>query len=156
MSKGSSMRYVVLAPFFIVAAGSPVLVNAQAKRSVEIAAAPTGATADPDKTVQRMAPPLGCDRLTIAEGLPNSNVRAIIQDGNGFIWFGTQDGLVRYDGTKMHVYRPRENDPRSISSGYITSLRIDANGKLWAATAEHGVNVYDPATDQFTRYTRDD
>jgi ligand-binding sensor domain-containing protein/serine phosphatase RsbU (regulator of sigma subunit) len=147
------MRYVVLASLLVVVPGVPVLANAQTKRAVETAPAPT---AGPDKTVQRMAPPLGCDRLTINEGLPNSNVRSIIQDGSGFIWFGTQDGLVRYDGIKMRVYRPRESDPTSISSGYITSLRIDANGKLWAATADHGVNLYDPATDQFTRFTRDD
>src|SRR5262249_15286048 len=109
----------------------------------------------PDKTVQRMAPPLGCDRLTIADGLPNSNVHAIVQDGSGFIWFGTQDGLVRYDGNKMRVYRPVEKDPTSISSGYITALTLDANGKLWVGTAEHGVNLYDPSTDQFTRFARD-
>src|SRR5262249_29183084 len=100
-------------------------------------------------------PPLGCDRLTIADGLPNSNVHAIVQDGSGFIWFGTQDGLVRYDGNKMRVYRPVEKDPTSISSGYITALTLDANGKLWVGTAEHGVNLYDPSTDQFTRFARD-
>jgi ligand-binding sensor domain-containing protein len=107
-----------------------------------------------DKTVQRLAPPLGCDRLTIANGLPNSNMRAIVQDKRGFIWFGTEDGLVRYDGTRMRVYRPLEKDPSSISSGYITALQLDASGKLWIGTAENGVNLYDSNTDRFTRYTQ--
>ena len=105
-----------------------------------------------DKTVQRIAPPLGCDKLTIADGLPNSNMRAIVQDKRGFIWFGTEDGLVRYDGTRMRVYRPAEKDPASISSGYITALTLDASGKLWVGTAENGVNLYDSNTDSFTRY----
>jgi ligand-binding sensor domain-containing protein/serine phosphatase RsbU (regulator of sigma subunit) len=107
-----------------------------------------------EKSVQRLAPTLGCDRLTSAEGLPNSNVKVVLQDKLGFIWLGTQEGLVRYDGIQMRVYRPVENDPRSISSGYITALTLDASGKLWVGTAENGVNLYDPSTDQFTRFAR--
>ena len=55
----------------------------------------------------------------------------------------------------MRVYRPNENDPASISSGYITALALDEAGKLWIGTAEHGVNLYDPATDKFTRFGKD-
>jgi len=132
------------------------LVVALAALVVPAALDPSPAAANAEKTVQRMAPSLGCDRLTIAEGLPNSNVRAVVQDKRGFIWLGTQDGLVRYDGLQMHVYRPSDNDPHSISSGYITALTLDATGKLWIGTAEHGVNLYDPETDQFTRFSRGD
>ncbi|HEX2691950.1 MAG TPA: two-component regulator propeller domain-containing protein [Kofleriaceae bacterium] len=107
-----------------------------------------------DKTVQRIAPPLGCDRLTVADGLPSADVRAIVQDPRGFVWFGTEDGLVRYDGIKMRVYRTNEHDPTSISSGYITALALDPSGKLWVGTPEGGVNLYDPDTDQFTRFLR--
>src|SRR6185436_16836532 len=46
-----------------------------------------------------------------------------------------------------------DNDPHSISSGYINALVLDASGKLWVGTAEHGVNLYDPDTDQFTRFS---
>jgi len=102
------------------------------------------------KIVKRLAPPLGCNRLTIADGLPNSNVTAIAQDARGFLWFGTQDGLARYDGTRMTVYRPNK-DPHSVSSGYITSLALDSSGKLWIGTSEYGVNLYDPETDRFER-----
>jgi ligand-binding sensor domain-containing protein/serine phosphatase RsbU (regulator of sigma subunit) len=103
------------------------------------------------KIDKRLTSPLGCDRLTIADGLPNSNVTAIAQDARGFLWFGTQDGLARYDGTRMTVYRPSDNDPQSVSSGYITSLALDSSGKLWIGTSEHGVNLYDPETDRFER-----
>jgi ligand-binding sensor domain-containing protein/serine phosphatase RsbU (regulator of sigma subunit) len=104
-----------------------------------------------NKITKRLTPPLGCDRLTIADGLPNSNVTAIAQDARGFLWFGTQDGLARYDGTRMTVYRPNDKDPHSVSSGYITSLALDSTGKLWIGTSEHGVNLYDPETDRFER-----
>lgn len=113
---------------------------------------PRPATGDASmKTVQRLTPPLGCDRLTTADGLPNSNVTAIVQDARGFMWFGTQDGLARYDGTRMTVYRPNDKEPHSISSGYITSLALDSSGKLWVGTSERGVNLYDPETDRFER-----
>ncbi len=132
--------------------------QAAAKGTVQpaAAAAAVGQPADvgPRKTVQRLAPPLSFDLLGTADGLPNSNVRAIVQDRSGFLWFGTQDGLVRYDGTKMRVYRPNDADPHSLSAGYITALALDANGKLWVGTAENGVNLYDPDSDQFTRYAK--
>lgn len=110
--------------------------------------------AEGDKVIQRLAPPLGSDHLSLAEGLPNSNVRSIVQDSRGFVWFGTQDGLARYDGTKIKVYRAIEGDATSLSSSYIESLALDADGKLWIATAEHGVDRYDPETDHFTRYLK--
>lgn len=138
------MRHAAVASLVALAAVAPAALS------------PSPAAASAEKTVQRMAPSLGCDRLTITEGLPNSNVRAIVQDKRGFIWLGTQDGLVRYDGLQMRVYRPSDNDPRSISSGYITALTLDASGKLWIGTAEHGANLYDPDTDQFTRFARGD
>jgi ligand-binding sensor domain-containing protein/serine phosphatase RsbU (regulator of sigma subunit) len=107
-----------------------------------------------NKTVQRIEPPFGCDRLTIADGLPNPNVRSIVQDQRGFMWLGTADGLVRYDGIQMKVYRANENDPKSISSGYIAALELDPSGKIWIGTPEGGINLYDPDTDQFTRFLR--
>jgi ligand-binding sensor domain-containing protein/serine phosphatase RsbU (regulator of sigma subunit) len=110
------------------------------------------ASAETLKTVEPLAPPLGFDRLGSADGLPNSDVRAIVQDRSGFLWFGTQDGLARYDGSAVRVYRPRENDPTSLSGGYITALALDTSGKLWVGTAENGVDLYDPDTDRFTRY----
>ncbi len=119
---------------------------------VAVVGVPAITAANVVKTVQHMPAPLSFDRLTNADGLPNTNIRAIVQDQRGFIWFGTQEGLVRYDGTKLRVYRPVENTPTSISDGYITALALDANGKLWVGTAENGVNLYDPETDKFTRY----
>lgn len=105
------------------------------------------------KVVERLTSPLGCTRLTIDDGLPNTNPTAIAQDRRGFMWFGTQTGLARYDGTRMTVYRPKSEDTSSISSGYITSLALDGSGKLWVGTPNNGVNLYDPETDRFERIT---
>jgi two-component system sensor histidine kinase ChiS len=114
------------------------------------------ASAEALKTVEHLRPPLRFDRLGIADGLPNNDVRAIVQDRRGFLWFGTEDGLARYDGTGMRVYRPRENDPTSISGGFITALALDPSGKLWVGTPENGVDLYDPETDRFARFTHGD
>lgn len=146
-------RNVVLGVLVVFAAGGSAFAKGPAKGATPTPAAV--GTAGDVKTIQRLAPPLGCDRLTIAEGLPNSQVHAIVQDQRGFVWFGTQDGLARYDGIKMRPYRPVEKDPNSLSSTYITALTLDPGGGLWVGTAETGVNLYDSNTDQFTRFTRD-
>lgn len=102
-----------------------------------------------------MEAPLSFDRLGSDEGLPQSTVRAFVQDAVGFMWFGTQDGLVRYDGTRTQVFRPNPTDPTTISSGYITALETDPSGKVWVGTAEDGINLYDPGTEKFTRFVHD-
>src|ERR1041384_6232593 len=139
-------RTVVFALLAVLLADRPALAKVPVKRTLD-AARPAAAVAIAgagvnDKTVQRMVQPLGCDRLSVAEGLPNSNVHAITQDRSGFIWFGTQEGLVRYDGTTMRVYRPVDKDPASISDGFVTALALDGSGKLWVGTSEGGVNLY--------------
>lgn len=149
------VRPLALAWLVAVMASRPLVTEGAVQRGPEIPRSNPAMVPRADKTVQRLAPPLGCDLLTIAEGLPNSNVRAIVQDRRGFLWLGTQDGLVRYDGYKMRVYRPNDNDPTSVSSGYITALTVDMAGNLWVGTAEHGVNLYDPSTDRFTRFAYD-
>lgn len=157
------VRHLALALLVVVGAEPPARAAPRAAPRV----APAVATAAPapapapavvpaagaEKTVQRLVPPFGCDRITIAEGLPNPNVRRILQDTRGFMWFGTADGVARYDGHKMRVYRANEDDPKSISSGYITALELDPSGKIWVGTTE-GANLYDPDTDQFTRFAR--
>src|SRR5688572_7684561 len=101
-------RNVVLAVLVALAVDRSAFAKAPVRAPGAAAAAAAVAAPVPAnaKTVRRLAPPLGCDRLTIAEGLPNSQVHAIVQDQRGFMWFGTQDGLARYDGAKMQTYRP--------------------------------------------------
>ncbi|HKZ36020.1 MAG TPA: two-component regulator propeller domain-containing protein, partial [Chryseolinea sp.] len=90
------------------------------------------------------------DHLTIEEGLSQSSVFAITKDADGFMWFGTRDGLNRYDSRNIKIYRSRENNNRSLLGNNIHCFMIDRNKKLWIGTNE-GVNIYNSASDDFTR-----
>lgn len=87
------------------------------------------------------------DALSVDAGLPSPNVSALAQDRNGFLWIGTEGGLVRYDGAQMRVYRRDGSDPNSLSSSFVQHVREDsASGALWVATFGGGLNRFDPAT----------
>src|ERR1700757_2837986 len=92
--------------------------------------------------------------LTTNDGLSQSNVTAILQDGRGFMWIATRDGLNRYDGNAFVVYKHNPNDPESLSSNFIEDLVEDDHGYLWIST-NSGVNRFNPITERFTRYLHD-
>jgi ligand-binding sensor domain-containing protein/signal transduction histidine kinase len=89
------------------------------------------------------------------DGLSQSVVHCMLQDRQGFMWFGSEDGLNRYDGYKFLIFRPELDNRASISDRWITALFEDNKGFLWVGTRQGGLNRYDPATDQFTHYTND-
>jgi len=88
--------------------------------------------------------------LTIEEGLSQSSVYAIVQDTSGFMWFGTREGLNRYDSRKFKTYYHDPENEYSISDNTVLSLYLDSQSRLWAGTND-GLNLYDPKTDRFTR-----
>ncbi|HEX9510526.1 MAG TPA: two-component regulator propeller domain-containing protein [Puia sp.] len=88
-------------------------------------------------------------------GLSQSNVTCILQDRMGFLWFGTQNGLNRYDGYQFTIYRNDPTDTCSLSNNYIKSMAEDADGNLWVGTWGGGINRFDPEKASFTRYTHD-
>ncbi|MEN7550701.1 two-component regulator propeller domain-containing protein [Rapidithrix thailandica] len=90
--------------------------------------------------------------LSSKDGLPQNSILAIHQDRWGFLWFGTDDGLCRYDGYSFRVFRHNPEDPFSISSNVIRAIEEDAKGRLWIGTSGGGLNRYDPVTDRFTAY----
>src|SRR4029434_9683443 len=79
------------------------------------------------------------DHINIEQGLSQSSVHLILQDSRGFLWFGTQDGLNRYDGYEFKVYKPDPDDANSLSDRWITSIVEDNQGYLWIATRLGGV-----------------
>jgi signal transduction histidine kinase/ligand-binding sensor domain-containing protein/DNA-binding response OmpR family regulator len=93
-------------------------------------------------------PPLSY--LGIEQGLSNNTIRAIYQDRKGFIWFGTYDGLNRYDGYEFKVFRNRFNDTSSLVDNSIHAIQEDAAGNVWIGT-NTGLSIYQTATDKFTR-----
>lgn len=84
-------------------------------------------------------------------GLSQNLVLSISQDKEGFMWFGTTDGLNKYDGYKFTVFQNEPNNPNSISSNYISELFTDTHGKLWIGTEDGIVNIYNNETQSFQR-----
>ena len=95
------------------------------------------------------------DRYSVEEGLPNATVNVIIQDKTGFMWFGTLDGLCRFDGYECTTYRNDPADSMSLSGNQIWSLLQDRSGIIWVGTVGAGLNRMDPATGKFVRFRPD-
>lgn len=94
--------------------------------------------------------------ITIEKGLSQSSVNCVLQDRAGFIWFGTEDGLNRYDGYELKVYKKRFGDPNSLPHNHINVLIEDGNGNLWLGTRGGGIIEFDPTEEQFTGYSSKD
>ena len=95
------------------------------------------------------------DQISSEQGLLSSSVLAILEDSRGFMWFGTEGGLCRYDGYNVVAYLPNEADPTSIAGHNVTSLLEDSNRRiLWVGT-DKGLNAYDITTGKFTRFLPD-
>jgi len=85
--------------------------------------------------------------------LPNPPILAIAQDKAGFLWVGTEQGLVRWDGYHYRMYRADRSNPRALADNYIQRLHVDAQGTLWIATVSGGLSRYDPREDRFVNYS---
>jgi ligand-binding sensor domain-containing protein/signal transduction histidine kinase/AraC-like DNA-binding protein len=96
--------------------------------------------------------PILFDHLGIEKGLSQTSVLAICQDKKGFMWFGTRNGLNRYDGYNIKVYQYSNTDSLSILNNYVVSLLSDSHQNLWVGT-NTGLNRYNEATDNFERIT---
>lgn len=89
--------------------------------------------------------------LSIEHGLSQSAVYCILQDRKGFMWFGTEAGLNKYDGYNFTVYKPEEGNPNSISNNFIYAILEDHLGVLWVGT-EDGLNRFNQEKEQFIHY----
>ncbi len=89
--------------------------------------------------------------FSIESGLSQSAVTCIVQDSRGLMWFGTQDGLNRYDGYKFTVYLPQHGNPDSLNGSFINALFVDSGGDLWIGTRA-GFNKFLPESNSFRHY----
>ncbi|MBN2279849.1 MAG: response regulator [Candidatus Marinimicrobia bacterium] len=95
------------------------------------------------------------NHLNIKNGLSDGRIDCIIQDDVGFLWFGTQDGLNRFDGYNFLVYDHDIFDTTSISSSWIRCLCKDSEGTIWIGTEGGGLNRFNANTETFDRWLND-
>ena len=96
------------------------------------------------------APPLYLTNLTTADGLPEGNVHAVLQDSQGFMWFGTEDGLVRYDGQHLSRYGYSPASKHGLPGNYIWQIVEGPRHDLWIAIKNGGVARWNRLTNDFT------
>ena len=104
-----------------------------------------------------LAPPIGdlpvrFDHVATEQELSNLDVWSVWRDNQGFMWFGTLDGLDRYDGYHMQVFKHDREDPRNLSENTIRTLYQDRSGTLWIGTWTGGLERYDRDTESFTHF----
>ncbi|WAC13096.1 hybrid sensor histidine kinase/response regulator transcription factor [Dyadobacter pollutisoli] len=87
--------------------------------------------------------------LTSTDGLSSNTITAILKDRYGLMWFATDDGLNRFDGTEVLVYRHDKKDSCSLRSSDISSLHQDRSGRIWVGTIEGGLHLYDRRKNSF-------
>jgi signal transduction histidine kinase/CheY-like chemotaxis protein/ligand-binding sensor domain-containing protein len=93
--------------------------------------------------------------LTTNDGLSQSTILCMFQDTRGFMWFGTLDGLNKYDGYKFTLYRNDPKDSSSLSYNIVKSIVEDSAGNLWIGTLGGGINKFNREKEKFTHYTHD-
>ena len=91
------------------------------------------------------------NRLGTEDGLSQTSITAITQDGNGFMWIGTSEGLNRFDGYNFETFFHLDDQAKSISDATIWDILSDSDGQLWVAT-EFGLNRFNESDLSFTRY----
>lgn len=89
------------------------------------------------------------DRMTTNNGLSDNTIRCILQDTTGFLWFGSLNGLNRFDGIKIKTLIPESNTANSLSSGKIKELYEDKSKNIWIRTYSDVFHCYNPYTEKF-------
>lgn len=129
--------------------------NSQGSISPQAAAQPVIPLQSEPKTIQASSV---FQRYSVEDGLSHSTINCILQDTQGFMWFGTDDGLNRFDGYSFKVYRNDPADPESISHNTVMALAEDDQGYLWIGTYGGGLDRFNPGQQTFNhfRYQADD
>jgi signal transduction histidine kinase/ligand-binding sensor domain-containing protein/DNA-binding response OmpR family regulator len=91
------------------------------------------------------------NHISFKDGLPNSRVDCMIEDHEGYLWFGTKRGLCRYNGYEFKTYKSQINDTTSLRYHQISCLLESSDGTLWVGTWNGGVHKYNRKEDSFIR-----
>lgn len=105
------------------------------------------------QAISLFAAPYYFNHYKVEDGLTQSTVWCILQDRTGFMWFGTKDGLNRFDGYQFKTFRYDPDRPgTSIGSNFIRCLFEDEAGKIWVGTTT-GIYIYDPVSEEFSPFS---
>lgn len=96
--------------------------------------------------------PLLYEQFGQNDGLPVPNLPALAQDTAGFLWVGTEGGLLRYDGRTFRPYRAVADDPNALSAAFVHALHAAPDGRIWVGTYGGGLDRYDPLSDRFEHF----
>jgi signal transduction histidine kinase/ligand-binding sensor domain-containing protein/DNA-binding response OmpR family regulator len=96
--------------------------------------------------------PINFTSLTTRDGLLSNSVNAILKDRHGLMWFATDDGLNKFDGTNFTVYRYHPGDTASLRTNEVLALHEDRSGNLWIGTSGGGLSLYDRKKNRFVHY----
>lgn len=99
--------------------------------------------------------PLALRHLTTANGLPQSTVMTTLRDSRGFVWIGTEDGLMRFDGQQLVRYSRSQEGTRSLPGNFIWQVVEDSRHDLWVAMKDAGIARWHPDSDRFESYSHD-
>ncbi|MBN1270708.1 MAG: PAS domain S-box protein [Candidatus Aminicenantes bacterium] len=91
-------------------------------------------------------------RISLEEGLSQSSIYCILQDSKGFLWFGTEDGLNKFDGYNFKILKNDPENPQSLNFNNIKTLFEDRQGIIWVGTYGGGLNRYDRKKDIFHHF----
>jgi ligand-binding sensor domain-containing protein/signal transduction histidine kinase len=94
------------------------------------------------------------EHISMGQGLSHFSLTAITQDRQGFLWFGTEHGLNKYDGHNFTIYMPDPGDSCALPERFISCLLADRQGNLWVGSGG-GLSRYNPDTDKFDRWRHD-
>lgn len=101
---------------------------------------------------QQLSNQVSFEHISIDQGLSHSTVFSVIQDHKGFMWFGTLDGLNKYDGYNFKLYKSNPYDKSTLSNNIVFKVFEDKENNLWVGTLGGGLNKFDRAKDKFTKY----
>ncbi len=96
------------------------------------------------------------DRISTEDGLSQSDINSIYQDDQGFMWFGTHEGLNKYDGYNFTTYYPDSDDPNSINSNLVFVLTGNGDGNIWVGTTGNGLNFFDKSVGKFRHFVHEE
>ena len=94
------------------------------------------------------------EHLSVDDGLSQVIVFSVFQDSRGFMWFGTQDGLNRYDGYQFKIFRRQPDDSTSLSGSQVNTIYEDNTGILWIGTFSGGLSRFIRDKENFINYLK--